>query len=381
MHATFLELFFDLAYIFAFTQLSDYLIGNLDWAGAGRTLLLLLPLWWVWTTTAWVTDTYDPDRSTVQLHVILVMVGILIMAVSVPHAYDRTRWVFAGAYVAVQVGAASYYTFINRHNRFRGPNLRALFWGCLSAVPWLAGSFLFGGVGEALWAFAAAVDYAAPKLRWPTPWIGRLKREDFQPTGEHVSERYRQFFIISLGETILTSGLALSHNSFSVARTGAFLIAFATTALVARIYIYRAGSMLEAVIKQAPEPLRPGQRAAFAHLLMVAGVVLIAAGDEIAIAHPMHHPRATWAALILSGPALFLAGRAGLDQTVFARVSWSRVAGLIALAVVSPAMLFAPPLAAAAAGTLTLLGVVLSNVATWRRTGRLPVAGEVAGEA
>jgi low temperature requirement protein LtrA len=374
--AAFLELFFDLAYIFAFAQLSNYLIGHLDWPGAGRTLVLLLPLWWVWTGTSWITDTFDPDRSTVQLHVILVMVGILVMAVAVPHAYDTTRGVFAGVYVVVQVGAAVYYVVITRHGPDQRPNVRALFWSSVSAVPWIAGSFASGTVGEGLWAFAAVVDYVAPRLRWPTPFMGRMWPDEFRPAGEHVSERYRQFFIIALGETILTSGLALSHSGFSAARTAAFLIAFATTALMARIYIYRAGELMEAVITRAPEPLRPGQRAAFAHLVMAAGVVLVAAGDEVVIAHPLGHPRATWVALILSGPATFLAGRAGLDQTVFARVSWSRVSGLAALAVVSPAMLFAPPLVAAGAGTLALFGVVVSNLASWRHSGGPPVVGE-----
>jgi low temperature requirement protein LtrA len=375
--ATFLELFFDLAYIFAFTQLSNYLDANLTWGGAGRTLVLLMPLWWVWTSTSWITDAFDPNRLAVQIHVILVMVGILVMAVSVPRAYGSARPVFAGAYVTTQVGAAVYYGIVSRRGRHRRPSRRALFWNSISAMPWLAGVFFSGTVGEAVWAFAAAVDYAAPRLRWPTPGLGRMKGEEFRPAGEHVSERYRQFFIIALGETILTSGLALSHTGFGVGQTVAFVNAFITTALIARIYIYRAGELLEAVIKRAPEPARPGQVAAFAHLVMAAGVVIIAAGDTIVIAHPTGHTRPAWVALILSGPALFLAGRASLDYTVFARVSWSRVIGLAALAALAPALLFAPPLVAAAAGTLTLLGIVAANVATWRRSRRLPVGSEV----
>jgi low temperature requirement protein LtrA len=370
LRATFLELFFDLAYIFAFTQLSDYLIANLGWAGAGRTLVLLLPLWWLWTATSWITDSLDPARTAVQIQVVVVMVGSLVMGVAVPAAYGSARPIFAGTYVAAQVGTGIYYGFVLRRSRQRLSSQRTLFWFGLSGIFWLAGAFMHGSMVEALWAFAAVVDYAAPRLRWPTPGLGRVPDSDFRLAGEHVSERYRQFFIIALGETILTSGLTLSHSGLDVWRVVAFVAAFAITVMLGRIYIYRAGELLETALRQARETSRPSEVAAVVHLVMIAGVVITAAADEIVIAHPLEHARPAWVVTILAGPAVFLAGRALLDYTVFTRVSWSRVAGLVVLAAAAPALLHGPTLAAAAASLLVLVGIVAANAATWRRSPR-----------
>ncbi|GAA5190115.1 low temperature requirement protein A [Rugosimonospora acidiphila] len=367
LRANFLELFFDLAYIFAFAQLSAYLDAHLDWAGAGRTLVLLLPLWWVWTLTSWAADMFDPDRVAIQGLILLAMTGVLVMAVAVPHAYGSTRAVFAGVYTATQIGTTGYLGLVTRHFTLRRPAGRALLWNSATTLPWLAGIFYSGTAGELLWAFGSAAAYAALRLRWPTPGLGRTPLAEFRLAGEHVSERYRQFLVIALGETILTSGLELSHRGFDAARTVAFLNAFAVTVLVARIYIYRAGELLESAIKQSPEPAQPGQAAAFSHLVMAAGVVIIAAGDDVGIAHPLGHARPAWVAVILAGPALFLAGRALLDYTVFARVSWTRVIGLAALAAASPALLAAPPLASALSATAALTGIVAGNAVTWRR--------------
>lgn len=100
----FLELFFDLAFVFALTQLSHGLIEDISWSGAFQTLVLLLAVWWVWSLTATITDRLNPQRSAVQRLVIATMVGSLVMAVAVPDAFGDTGLIFAGAYVAIQVG-------------------------------------------------------------------------------------------------------------------------------------------------------------------------------------------------------------------------------------------------------------------------------------
>jgi low temperature requirement protein LtrA len=378
VRTTFLELFFDLVYIFAFTQLSSYLLGHLDWVGAGRTLLLLLPLWWVWTLTAWQTDVVDPSQAVVQGPVVGVMVGILVMSVYVPHAYGAAGVVFASVYVAVQTGTNVYYLLLGRTRQVRGPNSRALVWFALSAVPWIIGGLSRGLTQGLLWALAAAVDYASAVARWPIPWLGRLSTAELRLAGEHVAERYRQFFIIALGETILTTGSAYSHSEHSVARLTALVASFAITGLIGRIYIYRAGQLLETAIAEAPEPWRPGSAAAQVHLIMIAGVVTTAAADEILITHPLGHTRPSWVAAVLGGPSLFLAGRALLDRTVFGRVSRTRAAGLLVLAALSPVMLFVPMLAVGAVTVLVLLGIAVANAASWRRL-PVPVTTRVRG--
>lgn len=143
----------------------------------------------------------------------------------------------------------------------------------------------------------------------------------------HAAERFRQFFIIALGELILVSGLTFSRGRFEPDRVAAVVVAFATTALQWRIYIHRAGSLLGEAIAAARDPLRAVIPALYAHLLMVAGIVVIAVGDELVIEHPLGHTPPAWIIVILGGPALFLAGRGMFEYEVFGRVSRSGRSG------------------------------------------------------
>ncbi|MGS2620007.1 low temperature requirement protein A [Micromonospora sp. LZ34] len=150
----------------------------------------------------------------------------------------------------------------------------------------------------------------------------------------------------------------------------AFVVSFATTVLFWRIYIYRAGELLAEAVAAAPDPTRVGYSATYFQPIMVAGVVATAVGDELVIAHPLEHPQPAWIIVILGGPALFLAGRAGLEYAVFARVSRDRPIGVLVLAALAPAMLFVPPLLAALAATAVLAGVAITD--TSRARGRPP---------
>jgi low temperature requirement protein LtrA len=214
------------------------------------------------------------------------------------------------------------------------------------------------------------MNYAAASLGWPTPGLGRAPASELPVVAEHRSERYQQFFIIALGETILVMGLTFSGGGFEAGRTAAFVVSFATTALLWRIYIYRAGELLPAAITAAPHPGRLAQSTSYAHLLMVAGIVAVAAGDELVIEHPFGHTDSAWIAVILGGPALFLAGRALFDYEVFARVSWNRLIGLLVLAATAPTTILMPPLVVAIAATLVLAGVAITDAA--RARGRPP---------
>lgn len=92
-----------------------------------------------------------------------------------------------------------------------------------------------------LWALAVAVDYMAPRLGWPTPGLGRARAAEFAISGEFLAERHRQYVIIALGELILVTGLAFTSDGFEADRSAAAVVAFATTVLLWRIYIHRAG--------------------------------------------------------------------------------------------------------------------------------------------
>ncbi|MFG2059565.1 low temperature requirement protein A [Micromonospora sp. NPDC048930] len=368
--ATFLELFFDLVFVVALAQLSRGLAEHLGWSDAFRTLVLLLAMWWIWSSTAWITDRMNTQQPVIQALVIATMVGSLVMAAALPEAFGDTGLIFAGTYVAIQIGRGLVLAVTFRGHELQRIGVRGLFWYGLSALPWIAGALVHGTWRGALWALAVVLDHTAGSRGFPTPAAGRTPSQDLVISDEHLSERYRQLFIIALGELILVTGLALSSSGFAPHGTAAFGVSMATTVLLWRIYIYRAGEVLEGAIAASAEPARLARWASYAHLVMLAGVVVAAVGAELVIAHPLGHTPPAWIAVILGGPALYLAGRAHFEYAVFGRVSRSRPIGVLVLGALTPAMLPLPPLPVATAPALVLTGIAISDAA--RARGRPP---------
>jgi low temperature requirement protein LtrA len=218
-----------------------------------------------------------------------------------------------------------------------------------------------------LWAVAVAVDSAAPRLGLPTPGLPGPTPAEFAFSGEFVAERHRQVFIIALGELVLVSGLAFASGGLGADRTAAVVVAFATTVLLWRVYIYRAGEVLGAAVAGAADQLRVVVSVLYAHPVMIAGIVAISVGDDLVIRHPSGHTRPAWIPVVLGGPALFLAGRAILQYAVFGRVSLDRVIGVLVLAAISPAMILVPPLIVATAAAVVLAGVAVADSVAARR--------------
>ena len=372
-HATFLELFFDLVFVFALTRVSHRLVEDITsqrhivLTEAGQTLLILLALWMVWFVTALITDLYDPDQASIQLMVVATMFASLVMAVAVPAAFGERGLAFAGAYVAIHLGRGLFLVPALRGHQAQRRAGRVLFWFSVSAVPWIVGAlFPESVVRGVLWTLAITLDYAAQILRLPVPRLGRPPLSELPIVAEHLSERYRQFFIVALGELVLVIGVTSSGSDLGPSGVAAFAVSFVTTVLFWRIYIYRAGEMLPAAIAIARVPGRLALWLSFAHLFMLIGIVAAAAGFELTIAHPAGPTDSALAAVVLGGPALFLLGRGALEYGVFSRVSWSRLVGAGVLAGVAPALLRTPPLVAAAMVAAVLGGIAVSDAARGR---------------
>src|SRR4051794_39762135 len=141
-HATTLELFYDLVFVFAITQVSHFLLGHLTWAGAGQAAVVLLVVWWSWNYTTWVTNELDPDAIAVRLLLIGLMLASFLMAIAIPEAFGDRGLLFAGAYVAIQLGRHSFLTFVAARpgsvERTRAG--RILIWFLAAGVLWIAGA-------------------------------------------------------------------------------------------------------------------------------------------------------------------------------------------------------------------------------------------------
>ncbi|SCG65408.1 low temperature requirement protein A [Micromonospora inositola] len=382
--ATFLELFFDLVYVFALTRVSARAFEDLamepghvrGWSavtGGGKTLLLLFALWTVWQGTAWTTSRYDPHHTWLQTIVITALVCSMVMGIATLRAFSETGLAFATAYVVAQLSRpAILLVALGRGHPYRPLKLRMLITFSVTAVFWLTGAFKPTDLRVVLWTTALGLEYLAQRCGWPVPGLGRSTVSRWDIAGEHLSERYQQFFLIALGEAILVTGLAYTGDGFTMARTAGFAIALLSSILLWRIYVQRAGQILGEAVMKAAHPATIGRSAADTHLVMVIGLVATAIGYELVLAHPLGHNEVPWIAMTLGGPAFFLAGRARFEYEVFGRVSPSRWVAILVLVALAPFLLRVASLISAAAAAVVLLGVALADAR--RAWGRPPEA-------
>ncbi|MER7893934.1 low temperature requirement protein A [Micromonospora sp. NPDC094482] len=370
---TLLELFFDLVYVVALALISRGLVDGLDWYKAAQALILLAALWWTWAITTLVTDMYNPERTEIKLLIMAVMVGALLMTTAIPEAFGARGLVFAGTYVAIHLGRGLFLMPTVRHEpQTQRRAARIFIWFAVSAVPWIIGAYVSDNARVAWWAFALAIDYIGFRLAYPVPGLGVVPTAQRNVTAEHLSERYQQFFIIALGDAILTIGTMFSLAHSELENIASFAVAFATTLLLWRIYVHKSGELLPKAIATSRAPSAFLNTAPFTHLVMVAGVVTTAAGFDLILHESTGRTPPAWVAVILGGPALFLIGRAAFEYEVFSRVSVSRPGGLLALLTISPAVMFLRPVFTALGAMLVLAGVAVADAR--RSWGRPPEA-------
>lgn len=313
-----IELFFDLVFVFAITQLSHALLQHLSLLGALQTLLLLFAVWWVWIYTTWVANWLDPERANVRLMLILLMLGGLVLSSSIPGAFGKNGWLFAAAYCSMQIGRSLYMVWASRgvHPARARSFLRITFWLLLSLPLWIAGALATPEQRLLFWAAALLVDYSGPALFYPTPVLGRSKADDWDISGAHMAERCSLFVIISLGEGVLITGATFAE----LPQDGLHWLAFATCFLgsAALWWLY-----FDTGAKRGSETIEASGQAGliarnaytYWHIPIVAGLVVSAVADEMLLMHPHGHLEPAFLAVTLGGPLLFLIGNMGFKKS------------------------------------------------------------------
>src|SRR5664279_5643817 len=143
---TYAELFFDLVFVFAVTQIAHTLLGHFTPLGAVQTTLLFLAVWWVWVYTSWITNWLNPEVTPVRILLFLLMLGGLVLSTSIPRAFENRGLWFALAYASMQVGRTVFLLFSYPSTRRLGRMnaIRILVWLSSSAVFWIAGGIAEG---------------------------------------------------------------------------------------------------------------------------------------------------------------------------------------------------------------------------------------------
>lgn len=359
---TYIELFFDLVFVFAVTQLSHSLIEHFSWHGAVETLLMLLAVWWAWIYTSWVTNWLDPAKVAVRVALLALMLLGLILSASIPQAFETRGLVFAGAYVALQCGRCLFFLWAVRGQPGLVANFqRILVWFLASAVFWLLGATQDGSARLACWAIAAVLEFSAALVYFRVPGLGRATVADWNVDGAHLAERCALFMIIALGESILVTGATFAGMPWSAGTTTAFLASFIGSIAMWWLYFDATAEAGAAVIAHARDPGRLARLSyTYLHLFLVAGVILSAVGDEFVLAHAGDIASGKTLVAVLGGAALFLLGIALFKWSITGRMPVSPYVAIIALLLMIPLQGRVPQLVVMLATV-----VVLVSLAGW----------------
>jgi len=360
------ELFFDLVFVFAVTQLSHTLLAELTFENLVRVTMLFMAVWWVWMYTAWTTNWLDPERLPVRVCLFVLTIAGLFLSVSIPHSFAERGIVFASAYASMQIGRTLFVLWAVRRTPGRLTNnfQRIAVWLTLSGTCWITGGLSDPGVRLAWWTLALGIELLGPWALFWVPGLGRSSLTDWNVDGGHMAERCALFVIIALGESLLVTGATFAELTWDAPTLIAFFSAVLGSIIMWWLYFDTGAERAQHRIVHAGDPGRTARSAyTYVHIVIVAGIIVCAVADEVVLMHPLHGTDAGLLT-VLGGPACYLAGAAWFKWLTNDRRTppLSHMVGLVLLALLAwPTLAHAiTPLVASIATTL-----VFAVVAGW----------------
>lgn len=339
-----MELFFDLVYVFAFTQLSEHLYEAHSWHGALEVVVLFAALWWAWNYTAWATGWVDPERAAVVVMMALLMLGSLVMSAAIIKAFTSRGMAFAGAYVVMQVGRGLFMIWaFSRGDTMRRNYVQLTVWSALGGCLWIAGGLVHSADTRLeLWLAGALVDTTAPMHGFWLPGLGHRPINDWTLAGAHLAQRCQLLLMVAFGETFLRIGESFAQTQETAHVVIAFVIGCILDFALWSLYFFHHAVPGERRMSSAPEEAaRMGRSAyAYAHAVMVGAIVIVAVAVHMAIEHPTEHASGAFAWICLSGPSLYLIGMALSKRWLDHGRPWPPLVGVLGLIVFDTAASF-----------------------------------------
>ena len=356
---SYLELFFDLVFVFAFTQVTALITEDTSAHGFARSALVLAMVWWAWSAYAWMTDAIDIENVVTRLIIVAGMVAGFFMALAVPDAFqDEAAW-FAVAYFVVRVLNSALFAWGVRGDP---GNLRAT----LRLTPWFVGAALValvGGFVDAdyrawVWLASLVIDVVG------TLTVARL---EWRVSPSHFAERFALIVIIALGESIVAIGIGTAHLERDATYALSVVVAFAGVAALWWAYFdFTALAAARMLVRAPAESRGPLARDVFTyfHYPVVLGIILYAVAAKKTLEHPLDplSEAGRWALGL--GVAFFLVAFALMRFRAVRRLAWERLAAA-ALALVVAVLLDGPDALVTLAVVIAIL-VVSIGVETMR---------------
>jgi low temperature requirement protein LtrA len=356
------ELFFDLVFVFAFTQVATLLADDPTFAGMGRGVLVLAALWWVWSAYAWLANTVDPEEGVVGAALLVALIAMFVGALAVPDVFDGEGVLFGAAFLAVCVMHLTLYALAGR-------GTRDLLQAVLRLAPWtLAGATLILIAGFAdgariwLWLAALAVTYVGAAFSGSTGW---------RVHPSHFAERHGLVLIIALGEAFIAIGIGATGTGIGLGEAAAAVLGLLVAASLWLAYFDFFSLRGERLLhdREGPERVALARDLyAYGHFPLIVGIVLFAFALKTIVAHVGDELDSVAAFALCGGSALYLLAYSAMRSRIFRRLSLSRgrFAAAAVLLLLLPAAMAIPALAALALVTAVWLALHTYELMWWR---------------
>jgi low temperature requirement protein LtrA len=356
-----LELFFDLVFVFAFTQVTTLMSDDTTWGGLGDGLLILAALWWAWAGYAWLTNAVDPDEGVVRGAMLVAITAMFVAALVVPDAFGAHGVLFGVAFLIVRLMHVALFALAGRGDRdLLSAVLRITPSTVVGAGLIIAAGFVDGAFKPALWLIALSVDYFGPLVSGASGW---------RVHPGHFAERHGLILIIALGEALIAIGVGVGDTRISagVILTAVLGLVVATSMWLAYFDFFsiRAEQMLSE--RSGPERNALARDAfSYLHLPLVIGIVLVALAMKKTLAH-VEDPLDTIPALgLFGGSALYLLAYGAIRLRVARTLSRGRSVTAIIFVALLPVATAVPALVALALATAVWVSLHVYEFVWWR---------------
>jgi low temperature requirement protein LtrA len=326
------ELLWDLVFVFAVTQVSTTLSHDLAWPSVGRSLLLLALVWWAWSAFVWAANAEEEDSRLFRVVLLVALVMMFLAGVVLPDAFRGEAAAFVASYAAVRFLHLGVYADASRRGHASLTAIAGFGATVALGMVLLAVGAAVGGVGQvALWGAAAAIDYAGPA------WLTRERLRGLQRVAvSHFAERYGLFIIIVLGESVVGIGTAATHHVITASLLAAFAFALTITVALWWLYFDRTAAWAEQRLREADDPVLAAADAfSYLHLLLVAGVVVLAVGEKAAVASATQSLPLPARLSLCAGVALYVIGYDAFKWRLGGQPSWLNGAAIAVMAVLA----------------------------------------------
>jgi low temperature requirement protein LtrA len=356
-----LELFFDLVFVFAITQVTTLLSRDPTWAGLLKGLVVLAALWWAWAAYAWLTNTLNPEEGIVRIAMFVVMGAMLVCALAVPEAFGDHGVIFGVAYLVVRAMHIALYSLAARGDPdLLGAVLRMTPSSTISGFLILGAAFLEGKERTTLWILALAIDYLGVLVGRGSGW--RL-------SPGHFVERHGLVVIIAIGESIVALGVSASGTPLTAGVITTALVGMTIAVALWWTYFDWVAILLEHRLRAATGTAQTTlARDAFSylHFVMVAGIVLFAMSLKKALAHFDAHLAAVPATALCAGLGAYLLAHVLLRYRISRSIGRGRPAAFVALIVFWPFADKVPALGALSVAAAIFIALIAYEAIRYR---------------